>query len=334
MRRTPQGGLRGPARPTKVGVFRYRHADGRLVNEYRPAEEVFAAESLATLDQAPITDFHPPKSASASGFVNPDNFAALSKGQVTTPSKDGIHVAVDAIIQDAALVKQVLAGGKADLSCGYVCAYEWTPGVFDGQAYDCIQRNIRYNHVALLPPGGGRQGPDVALRFDAAMLDSMLIHFDGKDYDVATEEGRTAYDKARQVRLDEAVAKASKAEAKADALEAEVAPLRADKAKAARDVLITAARKVAKDPAMTFDSALTDRQVMEQALKLDLTGKDDVYVNGRFDAALEAPAATDPAIEAARLAMLPAAPITAQTNVPASWTEAWKQPLTASKDKK
>ena len=42
---------------------------------------------------------------------------------------------------------------------------EWLP---DGTPYDRVQRNIRYNHVALGPRGWGRMGPRVRLRVDGA----------------------------------------------------------------------------------------------------------------------------------------------------------------------
>jgi hypothetical protein len=57
--RTPQGGLRVKAHLTRAGVFEYETTEGKSIREYRPPEEVFAAESLATLSDAPITVEHP-----------------------------------------------------------------------------------------------------------------------------------------------------------------------------------------------------------------------------------------------------------------------------------
>jgi hypothetical protein len=53
-KRTPQGFLRVNARLTRAGVFKYD--SGR---EYRSAEEVFRADSMASLQGAPVTDLHP-----------------------------------------------------------------------------------------------------------------------------------------------------------------------------------------------------------------------------------------------------------------------------------
>lgn len=349
MKRTPQGGIRGPAAVTRVGVFRYRHHDGpmagKIVREYRPAEEVFHPDSLATLDQAPITDYHPTDNG---GFVAPENFTKLAKGTITNVKHDATHVLADAVIQDAAVAKAVLRGERIELSAGYVSRMDWTSGVYNGQQYDVVQRNIRYNHVALLPRGGGRQGPDVALRFDAAILpEAMIIHLDGKDFDLSVEAERTAYHAAMQAKVDaektKAVAavatektRADKAEARADAADAELAPLKAAQAQAARTALETQARKVMgeKGTDAKFDGR-TDRQVRETAVGVDCTGKSDDYVLARFDSLLENVKTPDPALEAARAAMQPVGGTlnTETTPVPAPWTQAWKQPLAATKDK-
>jgi uncharacterized protein len=98
---------------------------------------------------------------------------------------------------------------------GYEVREDHTPGTWNGQAYDLVQRDIRYNHVALLPPGSGRAGRECALRLDstAAVLD-----------DEQTP-------RAAQERIDEAIApqraRFYKAEARADAAEAKIAELTA-----------------------------------------------------------------------------------------------------------
>lgn len=54
---------------------------------------------------------------------------------------------------------------KRELSLGYKCKYDWTPGIWNGQPFDCQQTRIRGNHVALV--FDGRMGDDVAV-LDAA----------------------------------------------------------------------------------------------------------------------------------------------------------------------
>lgn len=161
--RTPQGFLRIPAYLTRVGVLEYRRADGQVVRELRPRDEVFRAQSLATLSAAPVTDLHPTQ------MVSPANVRELSVGHVSdTVKADGNLVAAHVTIQEAAAIAAVEAGKRRELSCGYQCRIDETPGVFEGQPYDQVQRDITYNHVAIGPRNWGRAGRDVALRLDAA----------------------------------------------------------------------------------------------------------------------------------------------------------------------
>lgn len=48
---------------------------------------------------------------------------------------------------------------QRELSAGYRYDAEMVPGVYGGEAYDGVMRNIRFNHVALVTKG--RAGPDV-----------------------------------------------------------------------------------------------------------------------------------------------------------------------------
>lgn len=165
VRPTPQGGLCVEAAVARTGVLEY--SDGtRTWREYRPEEEVFAADSLATLRGATVTNEHPEK------LVTPDTFTAVSRGHADgAVRKDGNLVVTDLMVQDAELCRLVLAGERREVSCGYTCEVEHVPGVTpEGERYDAIQRRIRHNHVALLAPGEGRSGPEVSLRMDGAAV--------------------------------------------------------------------------------------------------------------------------------------------------------------------
>lgn len=67
---------------------------------------------------------------------------------------------------DVATFDAIDLGERADVSAGYAARLDFTPGVFEGEAYDCVQREIRFNHVALCPQGRGRSGPEVGVRLD------------------------------------------------------------------------------------------------------------------------------------------------------------------------
>jgi hypothetical protein len=159
---TPQGFIRAPAYLTRAGVLDYRRPDGTVVRELRPPTEVFAPASLATLSAAPLTDLHP------SEMVSPANVRKLAIGHVSDDVRqDGQHVAANVTVQDAAAIAAVEAGQRRELSCGYTCELDETPGTYNGQPYDAVQRRIRYNHVGIGPKNWGRAGSSVALRIDA-----------------------------------------------------------------------------------------------------------------------------------------------------------------------
>jgi hypothetical protein len=127
---------------------------------------VFAEDSVATLRGAVVTDDHPEK------LVTPETFKAVTCGNAEgAPRRDGSLVVVDLMVQDAALCELVKAGSRKEVSCGYTCEVEHSPGVTpEGERYDAVQRRIRHNHIALLPPGEGRSGPEVSLRLDGAAV--------------------------------------------------------------------------------------------------------------------------------------------------------------------
>lgn len=157
---TPSGFLRAPAVLTRTGVFEYRRADGTVHRELRLPEEVFRPDSLASIGMAPITDEHP-----AEGFVTPTNAKALSVGHLGEDVRqDGDVVRAVALITHADAIAKVKAG-RRQLSLGYVCELDPTPGEWQGQRYDAIQRAIVVNHCALVDRA--RAGPVAALKLDS-----------------------------------------------------------------------------------------------------------------------------------------------------------------------
>lgn len=163
--RTPQGGIRAPGRFTRTGVLDYQLPDGTTRREYRPPEEVFRPESMKSLIDAPVTHLHPPE-----GRVTAENYQRLSKGHVSTDiaSEDDKYLGGTCVVQDAAVVGLVENKDLGEFSAGYECRLDMTPGVSpEGEPYDAVQRDIKYNHVALLPRGHGRAGTDCSLRLDS-----------------------------------------------------------------------------------------------------------------------------------------------------------------------
>lgn len=64
-------------------------------------------------------------------------------------------------IHSTSLINSIDKDKKREISAGYTANHEWVSGEFNGQHYDCIQRNIIFNHVALVD--AGRMGEQVAI---------------------------------------------------------------------------------------------------------------------------------------------------------------------------
>lgn len=177
-RKTPQGFVRVDARLTRVGVLEYRRADGSVQRELRTPEEVFKADSLATLTSAPVTERHPTE------MVTPVNVRKLRVGGAGEARKDGSFVVSELQVEDADVIAKVDSGELQEISCGYHCKLDATPGVWQGQSYDAVQREITYNHVALGPKGWGRAGSEVSLRLDSLTSEEAdrAANFDSEDY--------------------------------------------------------------------------------------------------------------------------------------------------------
>lgn len=160
MERTAEGFLKGRAVATNIGVFPYQNEDGSLRYELRHPDDVFHPDSLASLDGKPLTNDHP------SNGVDPTTAQELSVGTVHSPSHDAYHITTGIVVHRKDAIDAV-NGGKVSLSCGYNCDLVPERGNFHGTQYTHRQKNIRYNHVALVSEG--RAGDAAKLRMDGAM---------------------------------------------------------------------------------------------------------------------------------------------------------------------
>lgn len=158
--RHPSAYLRVDAHISRAGVFVYRNPDGTERREYRPPEEVFKADSLRSFELLPLTNEHP-----AIGLLSPANARDYQVGTVGQDvRKDGEFIRASLVVTDGDTIAD-LESGKVELSCGYVCDLEESSGVTpEGERFDCIQRDVRGNHVALVSTG--RAGRDVRVRMD------------------------------------------------------------------------------------------------------------------------------------------------------------------------
>lgn len=318
--RTPNGFLRVPAYLTRTGVFKYRNADGSMLRELRHPDDVFKAESLATMVSIPLTNEHPKKLVDSVSLKK--DVAGWVGDQIEI---DTIYLKAIVTIADEKAIDDV-ESGKQELSCGYTADLVPEKGIYNGEQYDVRQTNIVYNHVSLVKRG--RAGANVKLHLDEDQLEMVTdeqnnsaqegemakIKIGNMDYEVSAEmaDAFTKEMSKNQTEMDglknqiaDMMPKADgdKMLAKCDALEIENKALKLkkdsstedkekfDAAVKARVELIGKASKMVK--ADTKLDGLTDLEVMKTVVaeknpSLDLKEKSEAYIQARFDIAVDA----------------------------------------------
>jgi len=142
---------------TSVGVFEYKNSDGSTRRELRLPEEVFAEKSLNSYRGKPIIITHD------AGYVDKDNVNEAQIGTILSAGyRDGDNVKAEIVIHDTDAMKQ---SGLRELSLGYNLRLDDTPGEWNGEPYDAIQRDIVINHLALV--SNARAGEQARLNIDA-----------------------------------------------------------------------------------------------------------------------------------------------------------------------
>lgn len=318
-RRTSDGYLVADVRTARTGIQLYAgHEVGKpalsMARVYRPADQVFARDSLASYAHKPVTNDHPDEA------VNASNWRDIAVGQIGDEiARDGEFVRVPLIVMDAAAIKAV-DDGKRELSAGYTCDLKWDAGTTpDGEAYDAIQTDIRINHVAIVAAGrAGSQARigDGAKSWGVSPINSQTadertspmadnlrkVLVDGLQVET-TDAGATAIekltkDKAEAERkLADAASEHTKALAAKDAeiasKDAEIEALKAsamsdaelDKRAAARADLIGTAKAIVAD---VKTEGLTDADIRKAVVVAKLgdaaiKDKSAAYIDARFD---------------------------------------------------
>ncbi len=183
-KRRHDGTVRLDARLTRSGIFLYSDGNGGIRREYRPPEEVFKADSMESLKLVPVTNNHPTTG------VRSDNARRHAVGAIGQDVReDGGFVRATMAVHDADTIQQ-MDEGKEELSCGYKCFVDMTPGTTpDGLRYDAVQRDIVYDHVAIVDRG--RAGSDVRARLDAYRADGFDVGIMEEDENNRADDGAT-----------------------------------------------------------------------------------------------------------------------------------------------
>ena len=154
---TPEGFLRDRPILTSCGIFEYTNPDGSVRRELRLPEDVFSPESLRSYKGSPVVLTH------EAGLIDKNNVAENQIGTVLSEGeRSGDDVKAEIIIHDTDAMR---SAGLKELSLGYNLDLDETPGVWNGQRYDAIQRNIRINHLALVREA--RAGEQARLNLDS-----------------------------------------------------------------------------------------------------------------------------------------------------------------------
>lgn len=271
------------ARLTRTGVFIYRNPDGTERREYRSPAEVFKVDSMQTFVMAPVTLRHPPE------MVTTENAAQYTVGQLgENIRQDGIHMIAPLVLNTASAIAAV-EGGMREVSCGYACDLDETPGVSpDGERYDARQYNIRGNHLAIVD--AGRAGT-AAIKFDAAeqvLTDVIPAPANEKSDD---EKGVSHVDELKKAlaevteqtkRADAEAKRATDEKTRADASDAKVKDLEAQLVKAESDKAAEAKR--ADEQNKRADEATKARKDSDDSIAARVTAR--VELEGAAVAAL------------------------------------------------
>lgn len=306
---TSEGYIKGTAIVTRTGIFKYVDNQGNIRLELRHPDDILDEDSLESLKQIPITVEHP------TVLVDSSNVKQLGVGLTGETVKiDGENIKTTVTITAIEGV-EAIDSGKEELSLGYTLDLEEEEGIYNGQPYTHRQKNIRYNHLAIVERA--RAGANARLNFDSfecgMIVDENITHerenmvkinIDNVDVEV-NEAVKKAYD-SLNARLDSATAETEALKAKLDETEEQLKKAKeinsdsaiSEKAKA-RVELIAKAGKVVNIDGL-YD--LSDREIKLSVIKsrydsLDLTDKSDDYVSARFDAICEALTNNDEAIK-------------------------------------
>jgi hypothetical protein len=265
-------------------------------------------DSLASIRGKPITQLHHGLVTSANYFNSHPVGTVISDGR-----QDGNNIRADVVIYS-------LNTDDRELSLGYETELEETPGVTpEGEHYDAIQRNIRYNHLAIVPrgrAGNARLNMDGNQSIEEVETMSTKIKMDnGIEYEVPAEV-KVAYDAmvekadATKKDLDAMTAKFDSATAEIEKLKADAEKAEADfKAKFDEAVKTTIElRSIAQKHGIEKADEMSNDEIKKAVVakvhpKLKLDGKSAEYIAVAFDLAKDTDVQHEDAMAKQRKAM-------------------------------
>lgn len=306
------GFLRVDGIAAKVGVLTYLLPDGNVRRELVTEDTLFNSDSMESLRGSPVTIEHP-------DIITPDNAQKHSKGSVPNVERKDKGLGVSIVVTNKDAINAVQAG-KHQLSPGYQCQLDYSPGEWNGIKYDAIQTKRIYNHLAIV--SAARGGSECKLNLDGFNCavevptqnqpkeeNKMATVILKSGATVEVENASTA--SALQNEINTLSSRADAAEGKVkgmvekstfdelqgrhDSLESELQKQKEDSEKRMDADQIGSfletvenAKVLKADIEIKKDGKyLSESEIMAAALNLDSKDKSEEYIKGRFDSALE-----------------------------------------------
>lgn len=142
----------------KAGVFEYL---GREISDKLPAGEIYKVFRPWEELEKTAKEFEGMPVKFGHEWVEPSK-RDLKIGSISGEVKaEEPYLTADIKIYDKGAIEAVTGEGIVDLSPGYSAKYTAEAGEYNGEKYDFTQRDIKYNHLAVVD--NGRSGKDVKI---------------------------------------------------------------------------------------------------------------------------------------------------------------------------
>lgn len=165
-RMTDDGFLRCTARVQQEKVLQYKLDElGEYPNGFNkdpinilvPGESLADAEALKSLEGMPVVSWD-------HTWTDPSVVKDVAVGSVAgAPRMEDEFLVCDLLITDAETIEQIKNGQIGEISAAYHAGTVFEEGEFNGEMFDARQKDLRYNHIAVIPAGEGRAGNDVRI---------------------------------------------------------------------------------------------------------------------------------------------------------------------------
>ena len=150
---------------SKTGVFPYLGREigypglepNKIYYVLRSEQELMSPEAIKSFELLPITKGHRMLGPQEQGLTPAEKIPQQGVvGEKVFAEGDTLYANIKVTSEQA---KNDINNGLKELSLGYFCRWVKETGEYKGQHYDFVQKNIRGNHLAIVPLG--RMGHDV-----------------------------------------------------------------------------------------------------------------------------------------------------------------------------